>query len=151
MRDEFICPSCQLPLGQVRMAHGVFWACERCGGRALSVELLRRTFTKESINPFWRRVLSDLATPGRACPCCERAMLQVALADAPDSPVVDVCRLCHFVWFDANEMAGLAPRPVPPAQPELPAEAREALAMIEVQRIAERAEGSDFDSAAPDE
>ena len=78
-------------------------------------------------------------------------MLQVALADAPDSPVVDVCRLCHFVWFDANEMAGLTPRPVPPAQPQLPAEAREALAMIEVQRIADQAEGSDFDSAAPDE
>lgn len=133
------------------MAHGIFWACPECGGRALSVELLRRTFTNESINPFWRRVLTNPATGDRACPCCDRSMLQVALADAADSPAIDVCRLCHFVWFDANEMAGLTPRPITPAPPPLPAEARQAIAMLEVKRLADAAEGSDFDSEPPDE
>ncbi len=133
------------------MAHGIFWACPECGGRALSVELLRRTFTNESINPFWRRVIGDPTIGHRACPCCGRRMLEVALADESNSPQVDVCRLCHFVWFDANEMAGLTPRPLPVAPPQLPAEARQAIALVEVQRMAEQAAGSDLDSAPPDE
>ena len=133
------------------MAHGIFWACPECGGRALSVELLRRTFTNESINPFWRRVIGGPAIGHRACPCCGRRMLEVALADKSNSPQVDVCRLCHFVWFDANEMADLAPRPLPMAPPQLPAEARQAIALVEVQRMAEQAAGSDLDSAPPDE
>lgn len=64
MEHEFICPSCRLPLGELRMEHGAFWACQHCGGRALSVELLRHTFTSESINPFWLRVLQVRAGPG---------------------------------------------------------------------------------------
>ncbi len=73
------------------------------------------------------------------------------MRDGPDSPQVDVCRLCHFVWFDANEIAGLQPRPLPAAPPEMPAAAREAIALLEVKRIAAEAEGSDFASEAPDE
>lgn len=78
-------------------------------------------------------------------------MLKVALADEPESALVDVCRLCHFVWFDANELAGLQPRPLSVSPPPLPAEAREAIAMLEVKRIADQAEGSDFASEAPNE
>ena len=133
------------------MEDGTFWACARCGGRALSVELLRHTFTNESINPFWRRVISDLGAAGRACPYCGRAMLEVALADTPDSPKVDVCRLCHLVWFDANELLGLDQRPLPVTPPPLPAEARQAIAILEVKHMAQEAEGTDFDSAPPDE
>ena len=110
MLDEFICPACRLPPGEVRMPHGVFWACSRCGGRALSVELLRRTFTGDSVNFFWSRVIAHLGAPGRDCPCCGRSMTEVALADTPDSARIDVCQLCHFVWFDADEISVLTPR-----------------------------------------
>lgn len=123
------------------MAHGIFWACPECAGRALSVELLRRTFTNESINPFWRRVLANPPAGDRACPCCDRPMLQVALADAPASSTIDVCRLCHFVWSDANEIAGLAPRPLPAAPPPMPEGARRAIALLEVKRFADEAAG----------
>src|SRR2546428_2016216 len=63
----------------------------------------------------------------------------------------DVCQHCHFVWFDAGEADALKPRPMPPAEPELPQEARELLAMEEIKRIADEARGSDFDSEPPDE
>lgn len=133
------------------MEHGVFWACARCGGRALGVELLRRTFTNESINPLWLRAINGLGSAGRDCPCCGRTMTEVALADTPETPAVDVCRLCHFVWFDPDELAELKPRPLPVAPPPLPAKAREAIAMLKVKRIADEAEGSGFASAAPPE
>jgi len=44
---------CNVPLTEVRTAHGVFWVCKNCGGHALAVELLHRTFTAESINRLW--------------------------------------------------------------------------------------------------
>ncbi len=113
MTEVFTCPGCASPLEQMRLEHGVFWACPRCGGRALSVELLRRTFAKESINPLWLRVISGEGRPGRNCPCCGHVMLEVDLTGKPETPAVDVCRLCHFVWFDASEIGELEPLPLP--------------------------------------
>lgn len=129
------------------MEHGIFWACSQCCGRALSVELLRRTFSRESVNAFWSRVIGELGTPGRNCPCCERPMTEVVLAGAPESSRIDVCRLCHFVWFDAGEIAELPPRD--PAS-ELSPEARRARAYVEIQRLARDAEGRDIDGALVD-
>src|SRR5258708_1541891 len=51
--DQYTCPRCAIPLKENKMAHGIFWGCGNCGGRAVTVELLRRTFTPESINPLW--------------------------------------------------------------------------------------------------
>ena len=108
------------------MEHGIFWACPKCGGRAVSIELLRRTFAQESINCLWSRVISGAGSPGRACPCCKHAMTEVALTDHRDSPAVDVCRLCHFAWFDASEIGELQPREIPAAPAAGSAAARKA-------------------------
>ena len=64
---------------------------------------------------------------------------------------VDVCRLCHFVWFDMHEVETLTPRPLPAAAPEMPQAVREAIAMLKVEELAEQARGTDSDSAPPDE
>ena len=58
MGTELFCPRCNLPLKQVRMSNGVFWTCDTCGGRAVGLELLRRTFTPQSINPLWLHAIS---------------------------------------------------------------------------------------------
>jgi membrane associated rhomboid family serine protease len=147
---ELICPRCNLPLKEVRMSGRVFWACDQCAGRAVTVELLRRTFTPESINPLWLHAMRAEGTSGRLCPACRKPMLEVALSDAANINV-DLCQHCHFVWFDAREIDSLVPQPVPAPEPELPQEAREQLAIAKVQQLAEEARGSDFDSAPPDE
>ena len=59
-----------------------------------------------------------------------------------------VCRLCHFVWFDAAEVENLVPRSVPPPKPELPQKAREAIALAKVQELAEQ--GSQVDLSIAD-
>lgn len=147
---ELICPRCNLPLEQVRMNGRIFWACGKCAGRAVTVELLRRTFTPESINPLWLHALRGEGSSGRLCPSCRKPMLEVALSE--DAKVdVDVCRHCHFVWFDAHEIDTLVPQPLPTAPPELSQEVREQIAIAKVQQLAEDARGSDFDSAPPDE
>lgn len=146
---KYTCPRCQLPLKEVRTPRGIFWACDNCGGRAVTVELLHRTFTEESINPLWLHAIRGEGQSGGNCPQCQRPMLEVALSDRTNIKV-DVCRRCHFVWFDAHEVDTLVAR-WPTPQPELPQEARELLAIEKVKQIAAAAEGGDFDSALPDE
>ncbi len=116
MGSELLCPRCNLPLKEARMSHGVFWACDKCGGRAVGLELLRRTFTPESINPLWLHAISGAGKIGPRCPSCRRPMIDVALSENT-AVNVDVCRLCHFVWFDTHEVETLVPRPLPQTAP----------------------------------
>jgi membrane associated rhomboid family serine protease len=66
------------------------------------------------------------------------------------TPRLDVCRLCQLIWFDPGEAAACPPPPPPAPTPALPREAREALAMLKVELIAERAreEGAGEDGPA---
>ena len=144
------CPRCHVPLKEVRTSGGVFYGCEVCGGRAVTIELLRKRFTPESINPLWLHAMQGEGHVGLPCPSCRQPMIGVALSDRAEINV-DVCKHCHFIWFDAHEVDTLVPRQPEPVAPELPQRAREMLAMAEVERLSKQAEGSDFDSAAPEE
>ena len=150
--SEFICPRCKVPLKEVRTSAGVFYGCEGCGGRAVTIELLRKRFTPESINPLWLHAMRSEGRIGLPCPSCRQPMIGVALSDKAEM-TVDVCQHCHFIWFDAHEVDTLVPRQPEPvaAEPELPQKARAMLAMAEVERLSKQAEGPDLDSAAPEE
>ena len=148
--SEFLCPRCKVPLKDVRTSGGVFYGCDVCGGRAVTIELLRKRFTPESINPLWLHAMRGEGRVGLPCPLCRQPMIGVALSDQAEVNV-DVCKRCHFIWFDAHEVETLVPRQPEPVAPELPQKAREMLAIAEVERLAKQAEGPDLDSAAPDE
>lgn len=109
--DTLTCPRCQIPLKQTKMSQGIFWGCGNCGGRAVTVELLRRTFTPESINPLWLHAIRGEGQSSAGCPLCKRPMIEVALSEQAKVKV-DVCKLCHFVWFDAHEVESLTAKPV---------------------------------------
>lgn len=150
--SEFLCPRCKVPLKEIRTSGGVLYGCDGCGGRAVTIELLRKRFTPESINPLWLHAMQGDGRVGLPCPSCRKPMIGVALPDRAEINV-DVCQHCHFIWFDAHEVDTLVPRLLDPvaAEPELPQKAREMLAIAEVERLSKQAEGSDFDSAAPEE
>jgi membrane associated rhomboid family serine protease/ssDNA-binding Zn-finger/Zn-ribbon topoisomerase 1 len=148
--SELLCRRCNVPLKEVRTSHGMFWACNQCCGHALTVELLRRTFTPESINPLWVHAINGAGKSGRLCPSCRKPMIEVPLSDSAQIDV-DVCQHCHFVWFDAREMDALAPRQFPAPTAELPQKARELVAIEKVKQIAEETRGTDLDSAPPEE
>jgi membrane associated rhomboid family serine protease/Zn-finger nucleic acid-binding protein len=148
--SEFVCPRCNVPLKDVRTSGGVFYGCDICGGRAVTIELLRKRFTEESINPLWLHAMRGEGGVGLPCPSCRQPMISVPLSDQAEIRV-DVCQHCHFIWFDPHEVETLVPRQPDPVAPELPQKAREMLAIAEVERLAKQAEGSDLDSAAPEE
>jgi Zn-finger nucleic acid-binding protein len=77
------------------------------------------------------------------CPGCRKAMTEVNLSDKV-AIKVDVCQRCHFVWFDAGETKTLVPRPGPPAKPPIPQKAREAIALLELDRLAHEAKCSEI-------
>ena len=133
----FLCPHCRGTLARTSIQSGIVWVCGRCGGRAMSLGLLRKTAPKTYLDRLWQAAGAGREA-GRPCPACDRPMRQ-ASGPAPAAPTLDVCRLCQFVWFDPREFAQLPPLPPPPAEPELPPEARQALAMVQVELIAERA------------
>src|SRR5947208_11853712 len=83
-------------------------------------------------------------------PSCLQPMISVAISDQAEINVA-VCQHCHFIWFDAHEVDTLVPRQPEQVAPELPQKAREMLAMAEVERLSKQAEGSDLDSAPPEE
>src|SRR5919106_188014 len=148
--SEFICPRCNFPLEKVQMSGRIFWGCKNCGGPAVTVGLLRRTFTPESINPLWLHAIRDEGKSSCACPSCRKLMIEVALS-SPANINVDVSRFCPLVCFDVREPEDLIPFPPPPPRSELPQQARELIAIEKVKQLAEEARGSDFDSAPPDE
>ena len=151
MEAELLCPACRIPLTEMRTGTGIIWRCEKCDGRAVGLQLLRRTFTPESINPLWLHAIHNEGSSARPCPSCGNQMIEVAL-DSGSALKVEVCKICEFVWFDKGEVEPLQVRPPPkPPAPPLPQKAREAIALAKVQQLAEQARGPDFDSAPPDE
>jgi Zn-finger nucleic acid-binding protein len=149
---ELLCPACRIPLTETRTRNGIIWRCEKCDGRAVGLQLLRRTFTPESINPLWLHAIHNEGSSARPCPSCGNAMIEVAL-DSSSGIRVEVCRLCEFVWFDSGETQTLQARPLPKPKPQvvLPQKTREAIALAKVQQLAEQARGPDFDTAPPGE
>jgi Zn-finger nucleic acid-binding protein len=135
-----LCPRCKVPLKDVRTSGGVFYGCDVCGGRAVTIELLRKRFTPESINPLWLHAMRGEGRVGLPCPSCWQPMIGVALSDQAEINV-DVCQHCHFIWFDAHEVDTLVPRQPEPVAPELPQKAREMLAIAEVERLSKQAGG----------
>jgi hypothetical protein len=62
-------------------------------------------------------------------------MIEVAATDQPE-PRIDVCRLCHFVWFDAEEINHFAPLPPISKPADLPRKARERFALARFKKMA---------------
>ena len=78
--SEFICPRCKVPLKDVRTSGGVFFGCDVCGGRAVTIELLRKRFTPESINPLWLHAIRGEGPIGLACPSCLSMSVSTAIS-----------------------------------------------------------------------
>jgi hypothetical protein len=73
-------------------------------------------------------------------------MIEVT-ATAEATPCVEVCRICQFLWFDADELAPftrLTPKQQN-AEQQLSGAAREALALAKVELTREHAGRSDLD------
>jgi len=86
---------------------------------------------------LWSRTFNQNLPRMRQCPSCARLMQEISIGETAGPLVLDVCRACQFVWFDPREfevMPPLPPKPVPVDR--TPQAAKEAIAIMQVERMA---------------
>ena len=138
------CPVCSIPLTRASSDYGLLWGCERCGGCAVSIAVLRKTVLKEAVNHLWSSIVRAQGPHARSCPSCLRSMIEVSAGENGSGPRVEGCKPCELFWFDRNEFDQLPSTPASgEAAPSLPEEARRELGPYEARRIAERARGQE--------
>ena len=147
----FTCPRCNQRLIRTKTPGGLFFECEHCRGRAVGLAVVRRAVAPPQVRSLWQRALQADTHGGIRCPSCSHAMAEVAIPSGYNGALhLDLCTKCQFLWFDPHEFVQLPRRPQEHKR-ELPAKVREAMAVADAQREAERARGGEFGEEAPDE
>ena len=148
----FICPNCNVKLSKAKGAVGVFWTCPSCAGRSATVDFLRRTISRETVNSLWNQAKTGEFVRNRSCPSCDALMSEVPVPGNSGTEYVDVCTRCRFVWFDSFEYEVLPAKPgLTPPKPRLPMKAREKIAEMDLQRIRRRSEIEEWHDGLPTE
>jgi Zn-finger nucleic acid-binding protein len=138
------CPNCGQNLSRKESEFGVYWGCEYCGGYAVSMAILRKAIRGDYVLRAWSAARQEGAA-GRNCPMCDHPMTEVPVTVDGNILKLDICKICQFFWFDPKELESLpqAPPPAPTRESQLPQAAREAIAIQQVQMMAERARAED--------
>lgn len=135
-----ICPACHEPLRTVRQREGIYYTCDQCGGRAVTVPQVRRVAGDRFAMQLLREINHAELVTERYCPFCLAAMKQFQNAQPPLT--LDSCRKCGVVWFDPSEFEAI-PEGVIETPDELELRGREALALEQAKQIAQRAQAED--------
>ena len=69
----------------------------------MGVGLLTKTLVRDYVTRVWAVARLRTNAGGRLCPVCRGPMVEVASLPDYASPVLDVCRRCHLLWFDPRE------------------------------------------------
>lgn len=138
-----LCPNDGEHLVPARGRTGLRWSCPSCSGVAFALPVARHEIDSALLRSLWQRARAATAGNARACPDCRGAMRELAAREA-DGPLLEVCTTCHLLWLDAGELESVA-RPDSPSTSHaapLSAEARRAVALLEVEMLGERADQS---------
>lgn len=142
------CPSCRNRLNRIQTPKGFIYGCAKCGGRSVTVPVLRKDATSEFLKNLLIAAREHGARSTRQCPHCGRLMTRCSLS-APQGPLeLDYCRLCNQVWFDPTEYQSIPHAPPPDTSRELSPRSREALAIYRLESQKESA--APIDGQAPD-
>lgn len=104
------CPACAGSLPPLRCPGGLLFRCSECGGRMVTVSLLRQTAPREEVNSLWKAARRSTSRSRRACPSCQRPMSRFR----ESSEQLEACIPCQTLWFDAGEHTSILPRSVKP-------------------------------------
>jgi Zn-finger nucleic acid-binding protein len=131
------CPGCSAGLVTVQGPAGVIYACNGCGGRAITLAVLRKRHDQKFLQDLWGAARSAIEVGKRACPACTRRMCEVELLAESDALHLDVCKTCFVVYFDEGEVERLPRSAADYAREtkQLSPEGKRALAMMRLEEI----------------
>ena len=92
------CPICATPLRTARQREGLFYPCDGCAGRAVTLSHVRHVLGDIVATKLLRLIKLSRRVGERPCPFCGVAMLVVNAEQPPLE--LDACRNCNAVWFD---------------------------------------------------
>ena len=141
------CPNCQTHLATVREIEGLYYRCNQCGGRAVTLQQIRRTVGDRYISGIVRRVNTATETSSRPCPFCTTPMKWLQLPNPPLD--LESCRTCSMVWFDPGKFEQLPVGAVDTPEDAM-ARALEAEAKWKIEQADARSRGL-YGQGAPDE
>src|SRR6266851_3790881 len=127
------CPVCQTPLRTVRQREGIYFSCNACRGRAVTVPQVRRVAGDRFATQLLRQINRATESSARRCPFCGGLMKQFTVPAPPLT--LDSCRPCGVVWFDPSEFETV-PEGALESIEELQLRGREAPALEKIRQIA---------------
>jgi membrane associated rhomboid family serine protease/Zn-finger nucleic acid-binding protein len=98
-------PICKVPLQTVRQREGIYYSCNQCNGRAVTVPQIRRTTGDRFASGLVRKVNTATEVSSLCCPFCLTPMKSFQISQ-PEM-TLDSCRPCVTVWFDAGKFEEL--------------------------------------------
>ena len=131
------CPICAKPLPTTRQREGVYYPCDACKGRAVTVSQVRHVLGEKVATKLLRLMKLSRRPSPRRCPFCENLMLVVNSQE----PLLelDVCKSCNAVWFDGPTYESL-PELAFDATSSIPMQATEIIAMERLKELKRRQE-----------
>lgn len=127
-----LCPRCEIPLVRRRTPCGQVYACPKCGGQNVALQVMRKAGASAA---FLRHLWAGCWRPNAAsilrCPHCHRRALRVTMPGEPRSLNLDVCTFCRTVWFDRDEFEAM--RTMSTVEKPLSPEVRERLAVMQIE------------------
>ena len=132
------CPRCHCRLKKEFYHKFVSFRCPECGGHVMTIAGLRNlSADKTFVNLLWKTACYGYSEQGTVCRNCSQNMRKVTLPLEGIALELDVCPKCQTVWFDPSELERI---PLPKPKDELPQEAREKLALMQIRQEEERIE-----------
>ncbi len=141
----FVCPHCRSHLDRVQADIGLMWVCGECHGKGMTLPILEKVCHRDHRNLIWWTSRNKQAPRVRPCFHCDQVMVEVADIPAKSGRdlTLDMCDRCQVIWFDPGEFEDLPESAPEEKNRELPQQARELMALHEVERIQREAEESE--------
>jgi Zn-finger nucleic acid-binding protein len=80
---------------------GLFFICDQCGGRAATIPQVRREVGERYVTLLLHEINRAAMVTSRKCPFCTLPMRE--FRNLETALVLDTCKGCRVVWFDAHE------------------------------------------------
>jgi Zn-finger nucleic acid-binding protein len=81
---------------------GLFFVCDQCGGRAATIPQVQRAVGERFVTLLLHEINRATSLTSRKCPFC--AMPMKEFRNLETALVLDTCKACSVVWFDAGEL-----------------------------------------------
>jgi Zn-finger nucleic acid-binding protein len=126
-----------LPLETTRQREGIFYGCQTCDGRAMTVSQIRHVIGDRVAMKLLRLIKLSRVSSKHRCPFCNVLMFTITTQE----PVLELetCRACSVVWFDLPTYASL-PQMTEETTNSIPMQSTEIIAINRLKELKEREE-----------